>query len=273
MLALDRNSAAFDLPPVRGRALDYLIASTPHSGSKLLSEALHQAGSAGAPQEYFGREPMADFAKRWGVGTIDSYVRALRKHRTTDGGVFGFTAHYHQFEDQIGPDLMEDHFAGIQPILFLRRDRRAQAAEWAQATLLGRANTGDGQESATDSPRYDPKLVDDLADQIAFEERGWRDYFAAQGVTPHTVFYEDLMLDFAGTVGAVFEFLGIEGPAGLDDKIHEAANNPPIDLWAWRSRRGLARGGRRTPAARRAAGPPSKAWASSPQPVSLLTGP
>jgi LPS sulfotransferase NodH len=241
MLALDRNSSAFDFPPVRGRALDYFIASTPHSGVRLLNEALRATGRAGAPQEYFGREPMSDLAKRWGVGTIDSYIRALRRHRTTGGGVFGFSAHYHQFEDQIGPELMTEHFGDIRPILFRRGDRLGQAAEWAQATLLARAECG---EAAPKVPRFDAKLVDDLADQIAFEESGWRDYFRALGVVPHEVIYEDLIRDYKGTVGAVFGFLGLEAPAEIDSNALTAAENKPTDLWAWRSRRSAGHGRR-----------------------------
>jgi LPS sulfotransferase NodH len=187
--------------------------------------------------------------------------------------VFGFAAHYHHFEDQIGPGLMADHFAGIRPILFLRRDRMAQAAEWAKATLLGRADSEDGEQSASGAPRYDAKLVDDLADQIAFEERGWRDYFEAEGVVPHVVFHEDLMLDFGGTIRAVFEYLGLEPPRALEDQTLSETANQPIDLWAWRSRRGITGSRRREGPTRRAATPTSKAWASTPQPVSLLTGP
>jgi len=238
MLAIDRNSSAFDFPPVRGRGLDYYIASTPHSGSKPLSEALWKTGSAGAPQNYFGRVPMAGLAQRWGVGTIDSYVRALRKHRTTGGGVFGFSAHYHQFEDQIGPDLMKDHFGDIRPIFFRRRDTLAQATEWAQATLLERAQSG---ESDHHSPRFDAKLIDDLRDQIEFEESGWRSYFCSIGAVPHEVFYEDLMNNYEGTVRTVFAFLNLAAPQEIDTAALTAVQSKPTDLWAWRSRRGVRR--------------------------------
>lgn len=237
MPALDLSSAAFDFPPVRGRSLDYFIASSPHSGIKLLSEALRSVGSSGAPHDYFGRERMATFAKRWGVGTVDSYVRALRKHRTTQGGVFGFTAHYHEFEDQIGTDMMEDHFADARPILFLRKDRRAQAADWAQATLLQRAAVEGDVESG--GPRYDTNLVDDLADQIAFEERGWRTYFREAGVLPHIVYYEDLMRNVSAVVRKVLAFLGLAAPDAVDETAVRAINDKPTDLWTWRSRRSL----------------------------------
>ena len=235
MLALDLNSAAFDFPPVRGRSLDYFIASSPHSGIKLLSEALRSVGSSGAPHDYFGRERMASFAKRWDVGTVDSYVRALRRHRTTKGGVFGFTAHYHQFEDQIGADLMADHFADARPILFLRRDRQAQAAEWAKATVLDR--TSSGAENESEHPRYDTTLVDDLADQIAFEERGWRTYFSETGVLPHVVYYEDLMRNLSAVVRKVLSFLGLTAPDVIDETSVQAVHEEPTDLWTWRSRR------------------------------------
>ena len=237
MLAIDLNSAAFDFPPTRGRGVDYFIASSPHSGIKLLSEALRSVGSSGAPHDYFGRERMAAFAKRWEVGNVDSYIRALRKHRTTKGGVFGFTAHYHQFEDQIGADLMADHFADARPILFLRKDRRAQAAEWAQETLLERAATA--ETSLCTAPRYDTKLVDDLAEQIAFEERGWRTYFREAGVLPHIVYYEDLMRNVGVVVRKVLAFLGLTAPDVIDEMPVLEAHDKPTELWTWRSRRAL----------------------------------
>ncbi len=275
MLALYLNSAAFDFPPVRGRRLDYFIASSPHSGIKLLSEALRSVGSSGAPHDYFGRERMAVFAKRWGVGTVDSYVRALRKHRTTQGGVFGFTAHYHQFEDQIGADLMADHFADARPILFLRKDRRAQAAEWAKETLLERA---DAEDSEAEGPRFDTKLVDDLADQIAFEERGWRTYFSEAGVLPHVVYYEDLMRNVSAVVRKVLAFLGLKAPDAVDETAVRAIQDKPTDLWTWRSRRALGptrSSGRRagvTPALAAAARPESEAAPSPLQQLKCLAG-
>jgi hypothetical protein len=82
-----------------------------------------------------------------------------------------------------------------------------------------------------------------------------------------------LMLDFGGTIRAVFEYLGLEPPRALEDQTLSETANQPIDLWAWRSRRGITGSRRREGPTRRAATPTSKAWASTPQPVSLLTGP
>jgi len=238
MNATDRNSADFDLPLVKRRTLDYCIASTPHSGSGLLGDALWAAESAGAPHEYFRRGQMAGFAERWGVGTIDAYVVALRKHRTADSGVFGFSAHYHQFEDQIGADLMTAHFEGIRPILLRRRDTLGQAVEWSEAAQRERKRLGDEEQG---QPRFDPKLIDDLEQQITFEERSWRRYFQSTGVVPHEVVYEDLLADFAGTVREVFSFLDLEPPQHIEVPREVSEAPKLIQLWAWRCRRGAVR--------------------------------
>lgn len=238
MRAVDRNSAAFDLPAVRGRTLDYCIASTPHSGSSLLSEALWTADSAGAPHEYFKRGQMARLAERWGVGTIDTYVGALRRNRTTGGGVFGFSAHYHQFEDQIGDDLMECHFADIRPVLFRRGNRLEQAVAWSRATQLEiQRSEGPGSPA----PRFDEKQIGDLIEQIEFEEQGWRSYFRSTDTVPHEVLYEDLLRDYEGTVRGVFDYLGLQAPDVIELAGVTEARNQPDELWAWRFRKGASR--------------------------------
>ena len=234
MNALERSAAAFDLPAPRRRGMDYCIASSPHSGSELLSEALWAVGSAGAPHEYFERGAMAHCAERWGVGTIDGYVRALRKHRTARGGVFGFAAHYHQFEDQIGEDLMACHFGAVRPILLRRRNRLEQAVAWSQAVQLERAV----REGAGGSPpRFDAEQIEDLIEQIGFEERGWRSYFASLDIVPHEVVYEDLLADYEGTIRGVFDFLELPASGRIElPRSLEERKRPPV-IWAWRFRK------------------------------------
>jgi LPS sulfotransferase NodH len=264
MNAVDRHSVSFDLPAARVRKLDYCIASTPHSGSKLLSEALWESGSAGAPGEYFKRGPMGSFANRWSVGTIDAYVRALRKHRTTRGGVFAFSANYHQFEDQIGADLMESHFAAIRPIFFRRRDVLGQAVAWAQAAQLDPNRPAEERE---DSPRFDAEQIEKLVDQIFFEEQGWRDYFDSISTNPHEVFYEDLMADFEGTVRRAFEFLGLEAPEQIECPPRLGALSQTSQLWTWRFRKSAGQPSR--PAAAPATS--SQKVVALPPPIQLQT--
>lgn len=74
----------------------YVLCSSPRSGSTLLAEALTAVG-AGVPIEYLDpTNAMAVCWRRWGCRSLEGYVHALHRHRTTPAGVLGVKVHWYQ---------------------------------------------------------------------------------------------------------------------------------------------------------------------------------
>ena len=98
--AYDLATAVADYPPWEGRPRSTLVlAAHPRSGSTLLGEAIHAAGGAGLPLEYFHRGFRPRFAARWRTRSLDAYIGAAHRFRTDPTGVFAVKLFWQDVED------------------------------------------------------------------------------------------------------------------------------------------------------------------------------
>jgi len=76
---------------------------------------------------------------------------------------------------------------------------------------------------------YDHKQVDALAREAAAHDAAWRAWFAANGIEPLVVRFEDLIADTLGSTRTVLEFLGVAARdvaiAELTVKVSDGLNN------------------------------------------------
>jgi LPS sulfotransferase NodH len=194
--------------------LSYLICSIPRSGSSFLCELLASTGIAGAPTEFFHPDKMARLKRRWGIDTMEEYLRALLARKTSPNGVFGAKAHWGQYEPAFGEADPRRLFPNVRVIFITRRDHLRQAVSWVRAlqTL---------HWAATDRPRveraaeFDPDHITRKLGRITREEGFWADLFERYGIAPHNVVYEDLIADRRRTLREVLEFIGVEPPVDL----------------------------------------------------------
>jgi LPS sulfotransferase NodH len=104
--------------------------------------------------------------------------------------------------------------------LWLRReDEVAQAVSWAKAAQTGQyaAHQRRGRE-----PEFDFEQIDNLLHLVRVETGVWRRWFAANGVEPFRLTYEELRNDHAAGVLRALEYLGLEAPG--------TGITPPPDL-------------------------------------------
>ena len=237
----DLAGETYDLPAWKGpprRSL--VICSHPRSGSTLLGEALTFAGGLGAPLEYFHRGFRPAFERRWGTTGIDALREAAHRLRTDPSGTFAvklFWADLYDVAQERGmahlasaSSLPADQLdeatyrelwscaATLVPnpvfVHLTRRDRIRQAVSglFAQQSGQWRSLPGlapeQGEGSGEREPAYDRKRIQYLAGLARFVDAHWIRLFAAIGVRPVTIAYEDLDRDYAGTVGALLEQLG-----------------------------------------------------------------
>ncbi len=78
---------------------------------------------------------------------------------------------------------------------------------WARAEQTSHWHPGD---ALSREPRFDFEQIQHLVETIEEHNAAWRDRFAALGIRPHQVIYEELIADMAGVTRGVLDFgLGI----------------------------------------------------------------
>jgi trehalose 2-sulfotransferase len=213
-----------------------LVATTPRSGSWLLSAALQDTGLVGVPEEYFRPDMIRIWSDQWGISRRAPYgvfVRHALDYGTTDNGVFSAKLHWYQLEwfvEQLRPlrggsmaDLTDgDLIAAWLPdphyVHLHRRDRARQAISYFRAGRSGVwfVQTGDDPPQTREETERDTEPPSEAEWQhvrwlegfVRTHDRNWRDFFRAHEIQPLDVAYEDLVADFQGTLAGVLEFLG-----------------------------------------------------------------
>ena len=200
----------------------YLLCSNPRSGSTLLSEALHGLGMVGTPIEYFdGDDTMLACAQRWGCRDVRCYVDCLHRHRTTPEGMLGAKLHWYQLQEMTfalyAERLPGAHgrqrwalahvFPNCDYVFCIREDKDRQAVSWAVAKATG--HWADmGNKGPAPPVAYDYDAIHTCRLDIDAAEAGWRELFAAAGINPLTVTYEELATDYRETVARVARHIG-----------------------------------------------------------------
>ena len=193
----------------------YLVCSMPRSGSSLLCQLLSDTGIAGAPAEFFHPDKMAALRERWGVETLDDYVRELLARKTSPNGVFGAKAHLGQWKPAFGGADPRTVFPGVQLVFITRQDRLRQAISWVRA-FQTRKWADQDRPRVERPPVFDYDDITRLLMRIDREEDDWEALFARYGIEPQRVVYEEFVAARDETVRAVLDGLGIEVPAGFD---------------------------------------------------------
>jgi LPS sulfotransferase NodH len=225
----------------------YLVCATPRSGSTLLCETLRATGVAGHPLEHFEvlrhsgqpRQPREYFdgagepaIVRHRLAALDTprpdpepspqwWTRILRQGATTNG-VWGGKLMWGHVDDllarareldAVGADadlratlraLLGEHLRFVH---VTRHDKVAQSVSlWrAVQTQTWRAGRGGPQAEA----RYDFAGIDHLVRQLEDHDAHWREWFAASGLAPHEVSYDELAADPRAAVARVLRALGL----------------------------------------------------------------
>ncbi|HET6534344.1 MAG TPA: Stf0 family sulfotransferase [Actinoplanes sp.] len=215
----------------------YFVCAVPRTGSSLLLGLLESTGVAGHPQAYFREPDEPMWAQRWelprtadGGSDYAAYVRAALAEGRTGNGVFGAKLMWGTLEEvvaklgRVHPDLagddralLERAFGRTRYIRVRRDDVLAQAVSWLRAEQTQVWYVGDGDETgggAGGQPRFDRDGIDELLRTIEEHNAGWDAWFAANGIQPYAVRYEDLDADPVGVTRGILGFLGLDLPAG-----------------------------------------------------------
>jgi trehalose 2-sulfotransferase len=219
----------------------YLLCATPRTGSTLLCGLLASTDLAGNPESYFREPDLLDRARQWGIpiepgGTFSyrDFVKAAVAEGSTRNGVFGARVMWGTMEllteglrvaDQSSDtdlDVLHRTFGPTLLIHLRREDIVAQAVSWMKAEQTDvwlKTDVADGlYHGSAVPPRQEPSFDFDMLDRyvrlVQQHNAAWNDWFEAQGVTPLSVRYEDLVADTVGLTYSILLQLGLDPAHG-----------------------------------------------------------
>jgi LPS sulfotransferase NodH len=201
-------------------ARSYVICCVQRTGSWLLAHTLADTGYAGRPSDYFDEAERDRHARDWGLpaGDLVAYARAVWERATTPNGVLGSKMMWNDF-DRLrstapappGPDpgleLLRAAFPRARFVWLRREDKVRQGISWWRAGATGEWALRPGQEPGQPAPDVERMVA--LARFAQQCEDGWRRWFAATGIRPLEVVYEDLARDRLAAANAVLEFVDL----------------------------------------------------------------
>ncbi|GAA1868276.1 Stf0 family sulfotransferase [Asanoa iriomotensis] len=205
----------------------YLICATPRSGSTLLCGLLDSSGVAGHPASYFNRKSLDDYADEWRIarprdGRIDeAFVRAALTAGRTPNGVFGGRIMAETLPELLNGlgapgvadvDLLSAQLGRLKFVHLRRCDVVAQAVSYARSLQTHFWHPGEAVAPGGQDPHYDEELIGRLVATIERSEADWTTWFAANGIVPCEVTYEELAADPLGTAQRVLDHLGLRVP-------------------------------------------------------------
>jgi LPS sulfotransferase NodH len=218
----------------------YVVCATPRSGSTLLCALLAGTGVAGRPEEYFERLARSGLPRQpreyfediedaelfahlapTDPGELDGAdpIPAALAAGTTTNGVFGaklMWTHLLDLAERLGRPadaaLLAERLPEPRYVHVTRGDKVAQAVSLWRAVQTRAWRAGDVTEEG--EAVYHGGAIAHLAAQLAEQDEAWRAWFAANGIRPLTIAYEDLAGDAEATTAAVLNHIGA-GPAEI----------------------------------------------------------
>jgi len=233
------SSDLLDQPPFHGAPRKVFICSTPRSGSYMLCRFMINAG-LGVPHEYFNPIVMRQIAPRLGLGSAGERLKwrppgrrdrlpfagsaraaeidFLRRYsdalvpRRCQSGIFAAKIHFEQYvavlDNPVGRTLLD----GALFVYLHREDLLMQAISARFAFATGRWST-DSAVTTTPEPGadlFDRAAIDRIMHMLADSDKGWRMFFARNGIAPVAISYEALRADPFAFVCRLAEQLGCD---------------------------------------------------------------
>ena len=195
-----------------------MICSTGRSGSSLLCSLLINTEVMGVPHEYFSDVHGKPLITRFGIPVtpnfdLEKYFAAIEKWRTTSNGVFGVKAHINQCLPYFRNGFIKQHFKNLKFVYMLRKNIVAQAVSLAIASQTEKwTSHGTAKKAAEYNFEYIQKGIGVTVTHNAI----WDQIFAANEISPHIVFYEDLLVSPNDVVQGIVDYVGVDAKVSVE---------------------------------------------------------
>jgi LPS sulfotransferase NodH len=220
------------------RPKNYIICTTPRSGSWLLSESLASTSVAGNPREWFNAIEEQQHRALWRARhstnlTFAQYLELARAESTTSNGVSGVKLHYYQFlqlpkkmaalqgyEDLTPAQLIRKTYPNAQYIWLTRLDKIRQAISFLLAFDTDQWWSVPGYTSEHLDQLREPKLefhaISRMESIFHESDSCWRRFFRENRIQPLVILYEDLAADLGPCITKVLKWLGVHDAESVD---------------------------------------------------------
>jgi len=211
-----------------------ILCANPRSGSTMLCDLMAATGVLGRPQSFYRPESISEWAKLLGfddepanrsIEFESNYLAAIRKHGADASGMFSLRLMWDTKDgliERLSPlfhaqkrdaDLFESAFGHSLYIHLVREDKIAQAVSLVRAEQSGQWHlSADGTvRQGTKEPlpvTYDAQAIEKEIASLTRDDAEWRTWFAAYGLSPLQVTYEDLARDPQTVIAEILEALG-----------------------------------------------------------------
>ncbi|MGH2976768.1 MAG: Stf0 family sulfotransferase [Gaiellaceae bacterium] len=202
-----------------------VICALPRSGSSLLGALLHSSGIVSRPAEWFWRDDRERLSREWRVRRFEDYLPRVLEAGTSPNGVFAMKLMWGYFHELLfelrrlareydADDLavLRSFFPEPRFVWIRRMDVVAQAVSWAKAA---QTEQWAAHQPSQREPEFDFEQIDALYNLSRVHDGYWCRWFAAHGIEPFSVVYEQLAAEPEDAVHEVLAFLGLEAEAPL----------------------------------------------------------
>lgn len=224
-----------------------LLAVLPRTGSTALDSLLESSGVLGMPNWYLNgrtpRSPMRNWARRFASTSTAELMDALRRERATANGIFSLSTAWIDFEPLARAGQVEEVLGKVKVAYLTRTDRLSQAISLygaKQSGLWHRDQRGRAFRSRPHGGEVEFDEAGILAEleHIRMHEERWEQFFAAAGISPLRITYEELEADASAVIGRIARLMGVDwsGRASLAEaKTSRLADDVSAE-WARRIR-------------------------------------
>ena len=240
-------------------ARSVIVCATPRTGSTLLCALLSASGTGGRPESWYRAEDRAEYEADWGVAPGDAagFLAGAIRAGTDASGSFGLRVQAPSLAPMLtelrglfGPvpdlHLMERAFGPCRFIHIRRQDDVAQAVSRLKAEVSQVWHL-DGTETAPrGEARYDAARLDQFRAEAKAGNAAWEAWFAATGIAPARLVYEDFVADPAGAVRQLLDRFGLPpAPGAAISALNRRMADATSAAWAarYRAERGLTPAG------------------------------
>jgi trehalose 2-sulfotransferase len=191
----------------------YAICTTPRSGSSILAEMLSATGRLGNPRESFNRFGSLSRELYGGRWDIEERFTDIMTRGATPNGVYALKVFTHQHDEVAKLEKWTARLPEMRHVVLRRGDMLAQAISWARARQTGSFSSAQPEKAA---PEYSARQIRKRLRLILESNARWDAYFAANGLKPLRLQYEDVIRDPQAAIDAIAALMGVSGPCRYD---------------------------------------------------------
>jgi trehalose 2-sulfotransferase len=211
-----------------------VICTLPRSGSYMLCDGLTQTEKLGYAAEYYSAAHRLFYERLVGKDKAQNYdivFDYIMRMGTTPNGVFAVKVLFHQlvtlrenfdrcsFYPDIAPLQLLDRLLPNPCYLHLiRRDKLRQAISYHRAISSGvwwRFDASQTRAEAT-RPEFNQRAIAHWLHTMTVWEKGWAEMLRHVRGPVLTLYYDDVVADYAGAMRKVHELVGIPPDPGID---------------------------------------------------------